>query len=100
MHVEGVDLIAAYHFDVGADRVDLAANGSYMFGFEQQVTPTSANVNEVGLVNFPVRFRGRATAAWSRERLTTGVALNYASAYHDLAGQRIKSDPTVDLQLR
>jgi outer membrane receptor protein involved in Fe transport len=100
VRVEGVDLVAAYRFDIGADRIALAANGSYMFRFEQQVTPTSANVNEVGLVNFPVRFRGRATADWTRDRLTAGVAVNYASAYHDLAGRRIDSDPTVDLQLR
>ncbi len=100
LHVGGIDLSAGYGFDMGGDRVELGANGSYTLRYDQQVTPTSPGMDRVGIVNFPVRFRGRATADWTRDRLTAVVALNYTSAYRDPLGVDIGDQPTLDLQLR
>jgi outer membrane receptor protein involved in Fe transport len=100
LRVSGVDLHGSYHLDVGADRLSFSGAGSYLYRYDQQITPTSAVVNLAGIADFPVKFRGRATADWTHGRLTTGVALNYVSAYHDGAGVKIDAQPTVDLQLR
>src|SRR5579859_3707717 len=100
LHVGGIDLSAGYGFDLGGDRIALGANSSYTLEYDQQVTPTSRPIDEVGIVNFPVRFNARATADWTRDRLSAGVALNYASAYRDSLGVQISAQPTLDVQLR
>ena len=100
LRVKGLDATVGYEFDLGDDHVALGANGAYVFSYEQQVTPTSRAVDLVNVVNFPVRFRGRATADWTRGRLTLGGAVNYVSAYHDALGTRIDDQPTFDLQAR
>jgi iron complex outermembrane receptor protein len=100
LHVRGVDLNGAYHFDIGADRVSLAGNGSYMYRYDQQITPTAPVVNLAGVAGFPVKFRGRVTADWTHGRVTAGAAFNYVGAYHDALGVGIDAQPTVDLQVR
>jgi len=100
LRVKGLDATAAYEFKLGDDHVALSANGAYVFSYDQQVTPTSPTADLVNVVNFPVRFRGRATADWTRGRLTLGGAVNYVSAYHDALGTRIDDQPTFDLQAR
>jgi outer membrane receptor protein involved in Fe transport len=100
LHVRGFDLIAAYAFDVGGDRISLTGNGTYLSDYDQQITPTSATVNDIGIAGFPVRFRGRAMAEWTRDRVTAGLAFNYISAYRDLFGVKIADQPTFDAQLR
>lgn len=100
LRVRGIDVSGRYGFDLGGDRVALAAQASYVLDFDQQVTPTSAPVERAGVLNFPVRFRGRATADWTRGSVTLGAAANYTGRYRDLAGQRIGDQLTFDLQAR
>jgi outer membrane receptor protein involved in Fe transport len=100
LHVRGLDLTGRYAFDVGGDRVALAGNATYLLDYDQQFTPTSAVVKRVNVANFPLRFRARATADWSRGPLTLGGALNYTGAYHDSSGVKIGDNPTIDLQAR
>jgi outer membrane receptor protein involved in Fe transport len=100
LHVSGVDVTGGYDFDLGEDRVSLAANASYLFRYDQQLTPTSAVVKRVNVANFPLRFRSRLTADWTRGRLSLGGALNYVGAYHDSLGAGIGDQATVDLQAR
>jgi iron complex outermembrane receptor protein len=100
LHVQGLDFTGGYGFDVGGDRVSLAANATYMFTYDLQSTPVSPRINRVNTVNFPERFHSRITADWTRDRLTLGGAFNYAGAYRDALGVRIGDQPTVDLQAR
>ncbi len=100
LKVRGIDVSARYSFDVGGDTVALAGAATYMLDFEQQLTPTSAVVERVGRINFPVRFRSRVTADWTRGRLTLGGAFNYVARYRDDADVRIGDQPTFDLQAR
>jgi iron complex outermembrane receptor protein len=100
LNVEGVDVEGSYRFDLGTDRITLNANATYLMRYAQQITPTSATVERVGIANFPVRVRGRASADWTRGRLTLGAALNYISAYHDSLVAKIGDQPTMDLQAR
>ena len=100
LHVRGVDVTGGYTFDVGDDRVALGASASYMIDYDQQITPTSPGFDRVNLVGFPVRFRSRLTADWTRGRATLGGAFNYTGAYRDTLGARIASQRTFDLQAR
>lgn len=98
--VRGVDLTSGYGFDLGGDRVQLGGVATYTLDYDQQVTPTSLNINKVGVASFPVRLRGRLTADWTRGRVTAGVAFNYISGYRDSLGVHIADQPSADLQLR
>ena len=61
---------------------------------------TSAVIERVGVANFPVKFRGRATADWTRGPLSLGAAVNHLSSFHDAAGRSIDPHTTVDLQAK
>jgi iron complex outermembrane recepter protein len=100
LDVRGIDASAAYAFDVGEDRLRLGASASYLIDYEQKLTPTTPVFERVNIANFPLRLRGRATADWTRGRLTLGGALNYTGRYHDAAGVGIRAQATVDLQAR
>lgn len=100
LHVRGVDTAISYAFDLGDDRVSLGANLSYMLKYTQQFTPTSPVVDTVNVANFPLRLRGRATADWTRGRLTLGGAVNYTGRYRDSLGDRIGAFASLDLQAR
>jgi iron complex outermembrane receptor protein len=98
--VRGIDLTGSYRFDLGDDQIALGGNATYTFDYDQQVTPTSAVLNKVGIASFPVRFRSRVTTDWTRGRVTAGVALNYIGAYRNALGVGINAEPTADLQVR
>jgi outer membrane receptor protein involved in Fe transport len=100
LHVQGMDVTGSYAFTLGEDRVVLGANATYMFKYDQQITPTSPRLNRANVVGFPERFRARATADWTRGRLTLGGAMNYVNAYRDTLGVKIGDQPTFDLQAR
>jgi outer membrane receptor protein involved in Fe transport len=101
LHVRGIDASATYAFEAGPrDHVVLSGSGSYMLDYQQQFTPRSAVVDDVNVANFPLRFRGRFTADWTRGRLTLGGAANYTGRYRDSRGERIGDFLDVDLQAR
>jgi outer membrane receptor protein involved in Fe transport len=100
LHVSGLDLQAGYGTDVGATHLQFDANGAYLDRYDVELTPTSSAISEVNVANFPVRFRGRATAAATRGPFTGQIALNYVNAYKGPLGQGIDSQTTTDLQLR
>jgi outer membrane receptor protein involved in Fe transport len=100
VRLRGVDASAGYRFDLGADQVALAINATYMADYQQQLTPSSAGQERVGLASFPVKLRGRMTADWTRDRLTVGAAINYVDGSRDVLGAGIDAQTTVDLQIR
>lgn len=101
LQVRGIDMSASYAFDLGAaDHVNLGGAASYMLDYKQQFTPTSRRVDAVNLANFPLRFRGRLTADWTRGRLTLAGAANYTGRYRDSRGERIGDFVSFDAQLR
>ncbi|OHB26284.1 MAG: hypothetical protein A2790_20180 [Phenylobacterium sp. RIFCSPHIGHO2_01_FULL_69_31] len=100
LQVRGIDFAGSYRFDLGDDQVVLGATATYTLDFEEQVTPTAKVVDRAGIANYPVKFRGRATADWTRDRLTLSGAVNYIDRYRSPLGDRIDSQLTVDLQAR
>ena len=99
LEVRGFDFNAAFRADVGGDRWRATADASYLYDYIQQVTPTSTPFDTVNQVNFPIKLRGRGALSWGRGAWTSLVAVNYAGAYHDNTGIRLRSQATVDLQL-
>ncbi|MGA0608405.1 TonB-dependent receptor [Phenylobacterium sp. VNQ135] len=100
LRVRGFDVGAGYVTDLGADRLALRANASYLADFIQQITPDSPRLDQANVANFPPRLRARATADWTRGPLTLGLAFNWVNAYRDSLGVRIEDQPTFDLQAR
>jgi len=100
LRVRGLDLSAGYAFDLGEDRLALGASATWLLRYEQQVTSATPRLDRVNVAGFPLRFRGRATADWTRGPLTLGVAANHVNAYRDSLGARIRSHTTFDLQAR
>lgn len=98
--VQGVDVSGSYAFNLGADRLQLGGSASYIAKYDQQVTSTSSVFDRVGVINFPVRFRGRLTADWTRGPLTLGGAMNHVAGYRDTLSARIDAQTTFDLQAR
>ncbi|WBO24305.1 TonB-dependent receptor [Sphingomonas abietis] len=97
--VSGLDLTMRYALAFGSSHFDLGANGSYLFRYRQQFTPTSASVDQLDLAGEPVHLKGRLTAGWSRGALGAQLGMNYVNHYRDLDGNRIGSWSTFDLSL-
>lgn len=100
LHVRGIEGQASYDRDLGGSDLRLSANASYLLDYEQQFTPTSAEIERVNVANFPLRFQGRFGADWTRGRLTLGGSLIYRGRYRDSLGARIDDFAQVDLQAR
>jgi len=100
LRVRGLDASGSYAFDAGGGRLRVSGSASYLLDYKQQITPASGLVELVNVANFPVRFRGRVNADWTRGAWTAGASLNYVGRYRDMAGVRIEAQPTVDLRLR
>lgn len=100
LRVQGLDVSGSYAFDVRGDRVQIGGSASYIARYDQQVTATSTVFDRVGVINFPVRFRGRLTADWTHGAWTVGGAMNYVAGYRDTLGARIRAQTTFDLQAR
>lgn len=100
LHVSGLDAQVSYAFDVDDTRVQVGLNGAYLNRYDAKITPTGVTLERLNVANFPIRFRGRATASASRGPLTGQVALNFTNRYRGALGQRIDSQVTTDLQLR
>ncbi|MBU1376126.1 MAG: TonB-dependent receptor [Alphaproteobacteria bacterium] len=99
VEVRGVDVSVAYRTAWADHRVGWQASASYLYDYLQQVTPTSRPFDTAGVVNSPAKLRGRAAMDWSRGPWISLLAVNYADAYRDAAGVRIRSHATLDAQL-
>lgn len=100
LHVRGIDASAAYGFDRGRDHFELSANGTYLIHYEQQLTPTAATGDFVGIAGQPVNLRARAALSWRREAFGATLGVNHVGAYKSEVGKRIDAWTTADLQLR
>ncbi|WP_156406074.1 TonB-dependent receptor [Phenylobacterium sp. Root700] len=100
VRVRGIDLLAAYHHDFGADRLDLTGSLSYLVDFKRRFTPSAGPAQLLDTPGQPVDLRGRLSGTWTRDALSVMAAANYVDNYHDRLGQEIDAWTTVDVQLR
>lgn len=97
--VSGIDVAASYTIPAGASEVVVAANGSYLLRYREQVTPTSTSVERLNHVGQPVDLRGRLSLGWHQGPANALVGLNYVAPYRDLSGKPIRAWKTVDLEI-
>ena len=98
--VSGLDLHGDYRIALGRNRFDLTASGSYLFQYDQQVTPTAPVEELVNTPEYPLHFRGRATGTWTRGILGATLGVNYTDSYHNATGRTVDAWTTVDAQVR
>jgi iron complex outermembrane receptor protein len=100
LEVRGLDLIARWSVPLGADRLDLTANATYLLDYRRQVTPTAPAVELAGTAGQPAKLRAQTQASWTHGDLSTSLALNYLGGAKTASGPSIDSWTTADLQLR
>ncbi|WP_255602652.1 TonB-dependent receptor plug domain-containing protein [Glacieibacterium megasporae] len=98
--VDGIDWTVAYTVSSGRSQFDLAATGTNLFDYREQLTPTAPGLNNVNLAGKPLALRGRLSSDWTRGDVGAGIGVNFANAYHDLGGRTVAAWATFDLQLR
>jgi len=99
LRVRGLDLSATYTFNLGADRLSVGGNATYLFDFKRRLTPTAAISELVDTAGNPVDLRLRGLASWARGPFGANLTINYVDDYAATASQRVDSWTTVDLQL-
>ena len=83
VRAEGVDVTADYRIDMGArDRLRLSAAASYLKS-DRQLTLGQPVLQLAGTVFNPPHWRGRAGAAWERQRTALAVFVNYVGRTRD-----------------
>ncbi|MBO9604131.1 MAG: TonB-dependent receptor [Novosphingobium sp.] len=84
-HGDGFDVSASYDWSAGGSDFHIGAVGSYISHWKVSPIPGAPIVDEVNKFGYPLRFRGRADASWSRDvgpgDLTLAGYLNYANSY-------------------
>lgn len=100
VQVQGADLTVGYTVPLGADALDLSTSLTWLERLDAQATPTSTMTSQLDRPNYPVSVRSRSTATWTHDVFSFSGSLDHVSDYRDLAGRRIGSWNTIDLQAR
>jgi outer membrane receptor protein involved in Fe transport len=98
----GLDLTAAYDWNIGAHAFHADLNVNRVFHFTDRLTATSPAIDTLNTPFHPVGFRARAGLAWTYAHVSADVALNYTEHYHDNRAnrdERVASFTTVDAGL-
>ncbi|WP_395443828.1 TonB-dependent receptor domain-containing protein [Caulobacter sp. UC70_42] len=98
--VEGLDFQGGYRVDLGADRIDLNGNLSWLLHYKREVTPTSTSVELAGMAGFPADLRARASATWSHGSFASTMTINHIGDLRTNDARRMPTLITADLQVR
>jgi outer membrane receptor protein involved in Fe transport len=82
--IRGVDLLADYRTDLGADggTLTVALNATYLQS-NQQLTPGAPVLPKTGTLFNPPHWRGRGSMTWSRSGLTLNAAVSRIGGVDD-----------------
>ncbi|MGJ3648065.1 MAG: TonB-dependent receptor [Proteobacteria bacterium SG_bin5] len=91
--IHGVDFLADYRTDLGANRgtLGLALNASYLES-NQQLTPGAPVLAKAGTLFNPPHWRGRGSITWSKGGLTLNATANHIGGVED-----IRSTPAISV---
>lgn len=98
----GLDLSAAYDWNIGAHAFHADLNVNKVFRFTDRLTSTSPAIDTLNTPFHPVDFRARGGLAWTHGRVSANAALNYTDHYRDNRANRddpVTSFTTVDAGL-
>ncbi len=88
--MEGVHATATYSVALGTGNLVLSWDGNYLAKFTERLLPGSPEVDRVGKIYSPTRWRSRATAQWTGAMWSAAVFWNYVGDYVD---NRVVSAP-------
>jgi iron complex outermembrane recepter protein len=103
VRTRGLDVSAAWERSTDYGNIKLGFEGTYLFEFSQQATPTSPAESLLNTENNPVNLKLRTTAAWQRSRFGVTTGLNFQNSYRDtgsIPNRPVSAFATVDAQLR
>lgn len=102
-NTSGLDLSTRYAFEAGGNNFSCGLDGTYVLELEQQLTPSSPEVDLVDTYTNPPHWRARAALGWRRSGLSTDVFVNHTDSYVDnrlpTAVKPVGSFTTVDLRV-
>ncbi|MBB5740797.1 MULTISPECIES: TonB-dependent receptor [Brevundimonas] len=96
VRVRGLDVQARHDWSVGGGTLSVDSAASWILDYESRTTPTAPSEQVAGLVGYPVDFRARTGATWSRDEFQIGAHWNYVTDTRDRRGSRIASWNTID----
>ena len=99
--VDGLDFSGSYTTDSAIGDLTFGVNGTYLFSFENFISPTADGIDVVDTIFNPVDLRIRGSAAWSHNGFTLNGFVNYTDSYSGNAASpdaKIRAWTTVDIR--
>ena len=99
-YVRGLIANLDYEHEIDGYQYSVGVNGSYIFEFNNQVTPGSASFSTLGIFGRPTNFRGRLSVGLRHANFSLNAFLNYVNGYREATGPvqvPIASWTTVDV---
>jgi len=99
----GMDLDAVYSMSVDENHIDLSLAASYIIDSTRQITSASPEADALNIVYLPVDFKVRSGITLTRQRLASGLFVNYVDSYRDPSNSddpKVDSWTTVDLNIQ
>lgn len=78
---DGIDLMADYQFDVGANHFTIAGSFTKILHNKTQVVAGGTTIDGRNIINYPVSLRGRGSFTWHTGPLTVSPAFDYIGPY-------------------
>lgn len=98
----GIDFNLNYDADTSIGRLGFGLNGTYLLHYKFAISPVATPQEQKGNINYPVDFRFRGSAGWSKNGASAELTLNYLNGYNNnlvTPVQRISAWTTLDLHL-
>jgi iron complex outermembrane recepter protein len=78
---KGIDLDLGQSWDLGGSRLRVAAMVTRIDSLKTAVAPGATAIEVVNTLNYPQRWRGRASVGWSRGAFDSLLTLNHVGSY-------------------
>lgn len=98
--VRGVDFGSHYDWASNANKFTVGADGTWNSTYKVAQSPTSASVEQLNFINFPVKLRVRGNFGWKFDKFSSMLYVNYWNPYKNNAVtpvQNVASWTTADL---
>lgn len=90
---DGLDLSVSYGFDIGNNQFSTFFNSTFLFGFDERLTPNSQIVENLNRPFEAIDFRFRGGVSWLQGDFRAGLFVNHVDSYID---DRFEDDLTID----
>jgi len=98
----GLDGDIGYRFDAGGGSARIGGQFTYILKAEEALADGLPFRDVLNQINYPIRFRGRASAGWSKDGLSLDAFWNHVGSYTNTyvtPRQSIKAWNTLDLSV-